>query len=76
MTGHQNQTYDSKDHGQGVKRNGIEQFLEDDTMRGDIVEPHSLQYFQDNLVLGKATSHLDILFNDQDQGPVTKKEMK
>ena len=64
--GHQNQTYNGKDHGQGAERNGIEQFLEDDTMRGDIVEPYSLQYFRDNLVLGKASSRLDILFNDQD----------
>ena len=66
MSGDQNQTYDGKDHSQGAKWNGIEQFLEDNTMRGDIVKPHSLQYFQDNLVLSKATSHLNILFNNQD----------
>ena len=29
-SGDQNQTYDGKDHRQGAKRNGIEQFLEDD----------------------------------------------
>ena len=63
--GHQNKTYNGKDHSQCAKGNGIEQFLKDDTMRGDVVKPHSLQYFRNNLVLGKATSGLDVLFNNQ-----------